>query len=668
MIASLNSFAKRRSAAFAALLVLLLALCLPVESYAFMGFFEKGETKDKKQQEASEIVPEFRPVPVPGAPDTATDETATGDEPDAPDAIERAIFNGRPESTDENGIDSDRPLFGTDGAFGSLSVPLDKTLSEETPIDNFDTEGLEPVVFHELEQVEEFKEVTIEIGLDDVLSGNTTDEALLYLARLFIVNGEPAKGARAYSRLIEEFPASPLRFDAFYELGYLRYRANRPSTARGLLQYVVKSRKAAVTLKDSARQLLEEVDSIYERGRAQSDRVSIGVLLPLEGKYEKMGSRALQGILLATGAFSEDGAPVDVYVRDTGGQSAGAKAAIDDLVNKLKVRAIIGPMLSSTSDAAVKYAQNKRTPIIALSQRDGLTDIGNYVFRNSLLPARQAALVASYAYNTLGNRTFVILYPRSRYGSTLARAFATEVERLGGVIINRTSYAPGSQDLNEELRDLFLIEEEEMVRGRRIIKEYNPTLVADALYIPDNYQTVSMVIPYIKYFNIEELQLLGSNGWNSPRLIELGKKGVRGAVFADGFFIGSKRDAALSFSDKYRTLYGIEPGVVASQAYDATVLLLAAISAEGYKWMDRDTLRRALVKVEGVDGSTGRISVEEGGEVTKELFLLRAERKGIVEIELDRDAGAGAREFGPSSASSNENGIDNAETEEEVWD
>ncbi|MBE9528164.1 MAG: penicillin-binding protein activator [Proteobacteria bacterium] len=661
MMALLNSFSSRKCVGLTALLFLLVAFSPPTDSEAFMGFFEKGEKGEK--QETSESVQEFRPVPVPGAP-ILTDE---------PDAIERAIFNSK-DGTDETGIgggiDNDGPLFGTDGAFGALVAP-----SEEAPLGDTDSEDYEPVVFYELRPEESesdasgtFTAEELDMELDRMLSGASTDSGLLYLARTLTARDDIAKGARAYSRLIEDFPSSPLRFSAFYELGYLRYRANRLGEARGLLQYVVKSRKAAVTLKDSARALLEEVDSIYERGSAKSDRVSIGVLLPLDGKYEKMGSAALNGILLATGAFAEDGRAVDVYVRDTGGQSAGTKAAIDDLVNKKKVRAIIGPMLSSTSEAAAKYAQNRRTPIIALSQRDGLTDIGNYVFRNSLLPARQAALVASYAYNTLGNRTFVILYPRSRYGSTLARAFAAEVERLGGMVINRTSYAPGSQDLNEELRDLFLIEEEEMAKGRRTIKEYNPTVVADALYIPDNYQTVSMVIPYLEYFNIEELQLLGSNGWNSPKLIELGKKGVRGAVFADGFFTGSEREATLSFSDKYRTLYGTEPGVLASQAYDATLLLLAAISEQGYEWMDRETLRRALVKTEGVDGSIGSISVEEGGEVAKELFLLRAERKGIVEVELDAEARAGTMAPGHTSPSSNKNGTDNEQTEEETWD
>ena len=501
-----------------------------------------------------------------------------------------------------------------------------------------------PVVFYRtLEPVaEEDVEEEPDIELDDLLFGASSDEAFLRLARLFVVvKGEPKKAAKTYSRLIEDFPSSTVRFEAFYELGYLRYRKNRIAEARLLLEYVVKNRSAAVTLKDSARELLEEIESIYERGARKHERVSIGALLPLEGKYEKMGSAALRGILLATGAFEAGGLPVDVHVRDTGGGARGAKDAIEELVNGERVRALIGPMLSSTADEAAKYAQNKQTPIVALSQRDRLTGIGRYVFRNSLLPARQAALVASYAYNVLGNRTFVILYPRSRYGSTLARAFAAEVERLGGIVINKTSYTPGSKDLNSELRDLFLIEEKETIKGRRTIKEYSPTVEADALYIPDYYQTVSMVVSYLEYFNIGELQLLGSNGWNSAKLVELGGKGVEGALFADGFFAQSQREATLGFLEKYRAMYGAEPGVVESQAYDATKLLLAAISKNGYEWMDRDSLRRNLLETDGVTGSTGSISIEEGGEVVKKLFLLKVERGKIVEVSVD-----GLRESG----------------------
>ncbi len=658
--------------ALSVLLLLLLALSLPGDALSFMGFFEKkdkSESQPKPQSQTEEPAPEFRPVPVPGLFKGVDD---AGEEP----VGERVLF---PASLDEgwdveeNGAEEN----GAEGEYGegAIIVPNDSIdAAEDNGVPLLGPDEGEagvgdskqdemPVVFYPIEVEQEPVEEEIDVELDDLLFGASTDEAFLRLARLFMVNGEEKKAAKTYSRLIEDFPASESRFAAFYELGYLRYRESRLKEARLLLEYVVKNHDAAVTLKDSARRLLEEIESIYERGSKSKERVSIGALLPLEGRYEKMGNAALRGILLATGAFESEGLPVDVYVRDTGAEARGAKAAIEELVNREKVRALIGPMLSSTADEAAQYAQSKQTPIIALSQRDKLTDRGRFVFRNSLLPARQAALVASYAYNVLGNRTFVIIYPRSRYGSTLARAFAAEVERLGGVVINKTSYKPGSKDLNEELRDLFLIEEEEMVKGRRTIKEYNPTVEADALYLPDYYQTVSMVVPYLEYFNIGELQLLGSNGWNSEKLIELGGNGVEGAVFADGFFAGTRRKATAGFLEKYRAMYGGEPGVIESQAYDATILLLAAISKNGYEWMDRDSLRRDLLKISGVQGSIGSISIEQGGEVDKELFLLKVERGNIVEVFGVPESGASAPYNGAGNGV-NQDGSD----EENVWD
>ncbi len=662
-------------------LLVALTLCLPSGADAFLGgFFSRGKDKSREKPKEKQKAPEqrpsgpFTPVTVPGmagktgdAPPVApvlSPEDADGGvlfldtAPTGPDTAPLKVVPLFPES--ENSVPEE-----AESATGQ-----DGTDAGAEPKGSGATVGAaEPVLFYDPVPVEDIDEAPVDFVLEDLIFGASTDEALLRLARIFVAKGEVKKGTKTYSRLIEDFPASASRFNAFYELGYLRYRDNRLTEARMLLKYVVKSRSAAVTLKDSARELLEEIDSIYERGAGPSGLISIGALLPLDGKYAKMGNAALRGILLATGAFETAGQPVDVYVRDTGATPRGAKAAIEELVGVKKVRALVGPMLSSTATEAARYAQNKQTPIVALSQRDGLTGVGNFVFRNSLLPARQASLVASYSYHTLGNRTYVILYPRSRYGATLARAFAKEVTRLGGVVINKASYRPGSKDLNRELKDLFLIEEEETIKGRRTIKEYNPTVVADALYMPDYYRTVSMVVPYLKYFNINDLQLLGSNGWNSPKLLKAGGRNVRGAIFADGFFIGSGRAATVDFIGKYEATYGTKPGVVESQAYDAVKLLLEAMSRQDYKWMDHNTLRLDLNGVSGVIGSTGEISVEKGGEVDKKLFLLKVERSGIVEVEVDEAVRIDSR--GESVATGSEEGYggggDKEEAQDELW-
>jgi ABC-type branched-subunit amino acid transport system substrate-binding protein len=470
--------------------------------------------------------------------------------------------------------------------------------------------------------------------LEEILSRASTDLALLSLARAYAGKGEFAKAATAYQRLIEDFPASEFKYEAFYELGFLRYRKGRLREARLLLKYVTSSWRVDYELKSSARVLLDDIKSIYSRGKKRPRSVSIGVLLPFKLGYAKFGEAALKGVLLAAEAFGGAGLPVEVHVRDTGGDPEQTREAINNLVSGKKVRGIVGPLLSSVAEEAARSAQSKRVPMIMLSQKAGATDIGDYIFRSSLMPSVQAELVARYSYNVLGHRNFSILHPRNNYGTELARYFVAEIERLGGVIVSKVSYRPGILDFSAELVEAFGIEETERKEGRRTIREYEATLEVDALYIPEYYQSVSLIVPYIEYYNIDDVQLLGSNGWNTTKLIELNGKSVRGAVFVDGFFAGSGRGDTVRFVDSFRRVYGRTPGVLEAQAYDATVALLSVLAENDFKWMDWKAVRNGIREVRELDGATGGLSFAASGDALKTPFLLAIDGRRIVEIEV----------------------------------
>ncbi len=58
-------------------------------------------------------------------------------------------------------------------------------------------------------------------------------------------------------------------------------------------------------------------------------------------------------------------------MRETGGDPEQTRDAIDDLVNKKKVRGIVGPLLSSVAGEAARSAQSRHVPMITLSQKAG---------------------------------------------------------------------------------------------------------------------------------------------------------------------------------------------------------------------------------------------------------------------------------------------------------
>ena len=125
-----------------------------------------------------------------------------------------------------------------------------------------------------------------------------------------------------------------------------------------------------------ARALVEQLAD-----KVSYDRYALGCLLPLTGPYALFGTRALDGIQLAFSEINamQDGLPARLVVKDTGSDPNQAARAMQALADA-KVAAVIGPI--ATAESAAEVAQERRIPIMTISQREGLTAIGDNVFRN----------------------------------------------------------------------------------------------------------------------------------------------------------------------------------------------------------------------------------------------------------------------------------------------
>jgi len=132
---------------------------------------------------------------------------------------------------------------------------------------------------------------------------------------------------------------------------------------------------------DNENRILVEslIDEIKKNAFFQQN--TIGVLLPLSGPYEKFGYRALKGIELAMDQFSSQGdnPPINISVKDTGADPDKTVAALEELYQE-QVAAILGPIV--TSGIAAREAQRMGIPIMTLTQKDEIPEIGDKVFRN----------------------------------------------------------------------------------------------------------------------------------------------------------------------------------------------------------------------------------------------------------------------------------------------
>src|SRR3954471_2697589 len=96
---------------------------------------------------------------------------------------------------------------------------------------------------------------------------------------------------------------------------------------------------------------------------------AIGVLLPMKGKYAKFGQRSLQSIELALGIFNRDKeSRFSLVIEDSGEEPEQAIRALNRLVTKHHVIAVIGPLLSKGIDQITQRAHELAIPLVTLTR------------------------------------------------------------------------------------------------------------------------------------------------------------------------------------------------------------------------------------------------------------------------------------------------------------
>jgi ABC-type branched-subunit amino acid transport system substrate-binding protein len=208
------------------------------------------------------------------------------------------------------------------------------------------------------------------------------------------------------------------------------------------------------------------------------NRRYIGCLLPLQGPFSLFGEELLNGIQLGMDIFnsSDTDVTLELIIRNTNGSPEDTITAMDDLILKEKVIAIIGPLASSASAEAAKRAQEYGVPIITFTQKQNITEEGDMVFRNFLTPSKEMDVLVSKAVNEMGMSRFGIFYSETRFGNNLMNLFWDKVEELGGEITAVESYKEGDTDFSEGIKKmigLYYPRPEsvfEMLKAKKMIK------------------------------------------------------------------------------------------------------------------------------------------------------------------------------------------------------
>ena len=392
-------------------------------------------------------------------------------------------------------------------------------------------------------------------------------------------------------------------------------------------------------------------------------RYTIGCLLPLSGPYQSFGQRALQGLELAQAQFSSQSSnpPLNIIIKDTGADPDKTITALEELYRD-QVAAIIGPIV--TSEIAAREAQQMGIPIVTLTQKDNIPEIGDKVFRNFITPKMQVQTLTSFTVESLGLYRFAILYPDETYGTTFMNLFWDQLLESGGQVVAVESYKPDQTDFSDSIKklvglfyeipeDLKPVEEEladdqELedaetsgqaedqtqvpgARGGAKEDEPEPIVDFDAVFIPDSPGKAGQIVPQLAYHDIKDVYILGTNLWHSDSLIKIADQYVQGAVMPDGFFAASPSPQVQKFVKDFEETYQETPDFIEAIVYDTAMILFNVVSREQIRY--RSEIRDELLNLDAFPGVTGLTRFDENGDAQKKLYLLRVKGKKFVELE-----------------------------------
>jgi branched-chain amino acid transport system substrate-binding protein len=385
------------------------------------------------------------------------------------------------------------------------------------------------------------------------------------------------------------------------------------------------------------------------------DMRAVGCILPLSGRYREYGDRVLRGMGMAAQGSGTGANGVRLVAQDSGSDPAKAAAAVRELALTQKVAAIIGPLSRQAAEAAASEAQQLQVPIVTLTQRREITEVGDYVFRDFLSNEQQVRALAEYATLGLGLRRFAILYPQDAYGGRLTQLFGDEVSRLGGEVRGAEGYGTSQTDFAYQIKKFLGLSsygkktgpaevglpgedtegpDEQQEPGS--IPETGIRVDFDAMFIPDGYEKVGLIAPQLVYHDLTGIRLLGINLWNSPKLLEMAGPYVEGAVFVDGFFSDSQRPMTREFVRGYQEMFGETPGYPEAQGYDVMRLVMASLEQRGVT--TRPRLREALLAVRDLPGAEGTATMTPAREVERQPFFITVQKRRMVEVPVDLES------------------------------
>lgn len=353
---------------------------------------------------------------------------------------------------------------------------------------------------------------------------------------------------------------------------------------------------------------------------ANAADIKLGAAEALSGGAAQYGISIRNGFQLAldeiNAAGGINGDKLQLVIEDEQGKKEEAINVFKKLIFQDKVLLVFGPTLSNSAQAADPIAQAAKTVAFGTSNTaDGITSIGDYVFRNSVTEADVLPETIKMAVKKSGIKKVAVMYgnddvfTKSGYDN-----FKKALEDLKVPVTTTETFAKGDVDFKAQLTKIKAGNPDAIVLS---------ALLAEGAPIMVQARQIGLNVPFI-----------GGNGMNSVKVFDLARDK------SDGLYVGSPWSASntsaenskfiKAYSDKYKAA----PDQFAAQSYDAlyiTTQALKQVKLSGNLATDRSAVRDALPNVKWT-GATGAFQFRRASDRAGKPAGYDAQQTPIVSV------------------------------------
>jgi branched-chain amino acid transport system substrate-binding protein len=327
--------------------------------------------------------------------------------------------------------------------------------------------------------------------------------------------------------------------------------------------------------------------------------VKIGFAFITSGDNAVYGTSQKAAAQLAIDEINKagDGPKITPIFEDTASKPDQAFTVFQKFINSDKVDAIIGPTLSNEAQTADPEAQKDAVPVLAVSNTaSGITDIGDYIFRDSLSEAQVIPETVKEAKDKLNLTKVSLMYANDdAFSKSGADVFRAELQKNGITILSEQTFSTSDVDFKAQLN---------------AVKADNP----DAIVVSALAKPAQLIMQQARNdVGIDpKIHIIGGNGFNSPAVVTAAGPAAEGMIVGAAWNLNSPEPLSQKFIGAYKAATGKNPDQFAAQAYSGVYIMYDAIKRadiEGKSLADaRTAIRDALKGTSSVDTVLGKFS------------------------------------------------------------